>query len=729
MPPMQDLGMLKVNADDAAKMSRRGGGGGGICGDVLGSIASTRGPVKLWDVASIGDASAVRRIGAHAGAAAAREPAGDVMKLAGIATKNGHLAALQAIADIAGPMCMYDPLSEAGESVVHVACRHGHIHILDYLATLRDPPADFTSADYNGRTPARDASASGRSEVLLWLHRHGQDISGQSCRLSSTLAHEAASRGHPHVLRLCKELGAETAGPLDALDDDGRCPLDLVINASQRGANAASYAECERVLSGRDTCGSLPEAVARVSGMLLRREIEIFPRPAGGDTGEHLLRHSVLGGVPDAAKLAALAYFTCDKGVARAAGALLGVAAGDALGAPVEFVDVVDYDGSDAAKAFDIKTGRYGGTPANQFRLKPGQWTDDTSMALCVADSLLVCGCYDGADVRQRFYAWFFGAYNTPFANDPKRTWREGMPQDPQDPEEFYFFHRGAIGCGGNMAKNLDALAECSVGQRPPARYEAYDGQEDAGNAPLLRVAALPIFLRSRPLEEMLAAARESSYATHPGAVAAECCAFLAFTVREALLRRADSGEGALTMRAFLDGAATAYALRLDGDLADAGLSLPDRSARELLRRLLRSPSAAPPPSDAAWQSLELAWSWRVERTMWRRTLANRGERYNGHPVSAVYVGSYAPDGLAVALWACYHAASLDAALERAVGLCGDADSNGAIAGVLAGAFYGIQDLSPRVAAEIQRWDGGGDIALRGVLLWYLGETGGDIHV
>ena len=38
--------------------------------------------------------------------------------------------------------------------------------------------------------------------------------------------------------------------------------------------------------------------------------------------------------------------------------------------------------------------------PLNKFKLDAGQWTDDTSMALCLADSLLKCGALDGSDVR-----------------------------------------------------------------------------------------------------------------------------------------------------------------------------------------------------------------------------------------------------------------------------------------------------------------------------------------
>lgn len=48
-------------------------------------------------------------------------------------------------------------------------------------------------------------------------------------------------------------------------------------------------------------------------------------------------------------------------------------------------------------------TGMTGGGP---FGLEPGQWTDDTSMALCLADSLLSCGGFDPEDQMTRFVRW-----------------------------------------------------------------------------------------------------------------------------------------------------------------------------------------------------------------------------------------------------------------------------------------------------------------------------------
>ena len=87
--------------------------------------------------------------------------------------------------------------------------------------------------------------------------------------------------------------------------------------------------------------------------------------------------------------------------LSRARGALMGLAVGDAVGTTNEFK---------VAGTFKPITDMVGGGP---FLLKPGQWTDDTSMALCIADSLLAMGHYDSFDVMERYQRWFSKGYRS----------------------------------------------------------------------------------------------------------------------------------------------------------------------------------------------------------------------------------------------------------------------------------------------------------------------------
>lgn len=118
----------------------------------------------------------------------------------------------------------------------------------------------------------------------------------------------------------------------------------------------------------------------------------------------------------------------------RAIGALVGLACGDAVGTTLEFKRPGTF-----APIDDM----VGGGP---FLLKPGEWTDDTSMALCLAESLLDRGDHDPADQMRRYVLWSREGYlssngrcfdigNTVSAQ-LRRFERTGEPIDPVPDEE-----------------------------------------------------------------------------------------------------------------------------------------------------------------------------------------------------------------------------------------------------------------------------------------------------
>ena len=79
----------------------------------------------------------------------------------------------------------------------------------------------------------------------------------------------------------------------------------------------------------------------------------------------------------------------------RYRGCLLGLAVGDAIGSSLEF----NYPG-----CFEPITDMIGGGP---FNLNPCEWTDDTSMALCLAESLITKKEFDSVDQLERYVMWF----------------------------------------------------------------------------------------------------------------------------------------------------------------------------------------------------------------------------------------------------------------------------------------------------------------------------------
>ncbi|MGI6374973.1 MAG: ADP-ribosylglycohydrolase family protein [Anaerolineae bacterium] len=172
----------------------------------------------------------------------------------------------------------------------------------------------------------------------------------------------------------------------------------------------------------------------------------------------------------------------------RARGALLGLAAGDALGAAVEFTPGPHH-----------LTDMVGGGP---FGLWPGEWTDDTSMALCLASSLVELGRFDPADQMERYLRW----------------WREG-----------YMSSNGlCFDIGNTVATALRRYQESG---------EPYAGSTDpfsAGNGSLMRLAPVPLFFHD-DAEAAIEHAALSSRTTHAAQAAVDACRYYAGLIWGAL--------------------------------------------------------------------------------------------------------------------------------------------------------------------------------------------------
>ena len=133
-----------------------------------------------------------------------------------------------------------------------------------------------------------------------------------------------------------------------------------------------------------------------------------------------------------------------------------------------------------------------GGGPS---RLEPGQWTDDTSMALCLARSLIEQEGFDPADQMQRYVRW----------------WREG-----------YMSSTGRCFDIGNTVS--DALSRFERDANP------YAGSTDpyaAGNGSLMRLAPVPMYYRADPAVAIRKAA-DSSRTTHGARAAVDACRYFA---------------------------------------------------------------------------------------------------------------------------------------------------------------------------------------------------------
>lgn len=164
-------------------------------------------------------------------------------------------------------------------------------------------------------------------------------------------------------------------------------------------------------------------------------------------------------------------------------GSLLGLAIGDALGTSLEFSEPGN---------FTPITDMIGGGP---FELAPGQWTDDTSMALCLAESLITCQDFNLTDQLDRYLKWY----------------KEGYLSSKD--------HCFDIG-------NTTRLALLNY-QKTKNPYSGSTHPRSAGNGSLMRLCPVALFYSQSP-DEAIEKAGESSKTTHGATTAIDACRYFA---------------------------------------------------------------------------------------------------------------------------------------------------------------------------------------------------------
>ncbi|MES2102949.1 MAG: ADP-ribosylglycohydrolase family protein [Pseudomonadota bacterium] len=268
----------------------------------------------------------------------------------------------------------------------------------------------------------------------------------------------------------------------------------------------------------------------------------------------------------------------------RYLGAMLGLACGDAVGTSVEF---------SPRGSFKPVTDMTGGGP---FGLKPGQWTDDTSMALCLAESLLTKGEFNPRDQMGRYNNW----------------WNWGYLSSTGD-------------CFDIGATVHDALLKFEMSDTP---YCGSTDPQTAGNGSLMRLA--PVVLFAYPdIAAAVNYAADSSRTTHGATEAVESCQLFAAILCEVL-----KGVG----------------------------------KNSLMDAILYSPTEP--------KLVEIAKG---------NFISKKEQDIKG--------SGYSVESLEAALWCFFNTQTYESAILKAANLGDDADTTSAIAGQIAGAYYGASQI------------------------------------
>lgn len=169
--------------------------------------------------------------------------------------------------------------------------------------------------------------------------------------------------------------------------------------------------------------------------------------------------------------------------VDRYRGSMLGLATGDALGMPIEF----SFD-----ENFTPVTDMIG---SKDYGLQPGEWTDDTSMALCLAASIIETGKFTPQDQMQRYLRWYKTGYMSSNGTcfDIGNTTEIALNKFEKTNEPF---------CGSTETNK-------------------------AGNGSIMRLAPVPLAFAAKP-KIAITNAVESSLTTHGAIEAIDACRYLA---------------------------------------------------------------------------------------------------------------------------------------------------------------------------------------------------------
>ncbi|CAF1272162.1 unnamed protein product [Rotaria sordida] len=209
--------------------------------------------------------------------------------------------------------------------------------------------------------------------------------------------------------------------------------------------------------------------------------------------------------------------------LSRIQGSLVGLAIGDALGAPVEFRPNSFLLHNPVSDMQD------GGT----WGLQAGQWTDDASMALCLAASLISKGSFDGYDQLLRYKGWHRKGYmsSTGTCFDIGAATRQAI-------NEFENRQRQSAQI---LQKKLgiiipDDSLDKQIGEKlSQVNFNVECGTKNAaGNGPLMRLAPIPLFYY-RSESDAIQNAANSVKLTHGDKKAIDTCQFYSALIWNAI--------------------------------------------------------------------------------------------------------------------------------------------------------------------------------------------------
>ena len=297
---------------------------------------------------------------------------------------------------------------------------------------------------------------------------------------------------------------------------------------------------------------------------------------------------------------------------------LMGLAVGDALGLPAQFLERNVLKEKPVTEML----------PSDLYRMPAGAWSDDTSMAIAMLDSIRTLGYVDPEDVMKRFVRWLWFDEYTPTGE----TFDEGNT------------------CSAAIKRYMEEQNTETCGKT---------GEHANGNGSLMRTLPVCLYYAEKvrenasALPDAIVDIHKLSALTHNHLRACMACGLYFFCVYEIIY-----GEGVL------------------GDRLQKGL-------------------------DKGFAYYEADIANRVELSYYGR-LRDLKE-FKSLPENKIKSSGYVVDSLEASIWSLLNTDNYEQCMVVAVNLGDDSDTTAAIAGGVAGLYYGYESIPERWLAVLQR--------------------------
>lgn len=348
----------------------------------------------------------------------------------------------------------------------------------------------------------------------------------------------------------------------------------------------------------------------------------------------------------------------------KAIACFLGLIVGDSLGNITDGLPL-DYDRK-LISSFE----EYKEIP----RIPLGLFSDDSAMALCIAESFLEKKyVYDPVDMKHRFLLWWYEGLN---------NGKSLLKKDPMIYKAKMPFDLNSFGIGNTIWCSLLTFIK-NPNNPKVSSSDSFMPRSSDGNGSIMRLAPIAIAFNDN-FEAMTEISRDQSFLTHFGEEAAECCQLLANILSIIINDNSCDLTNFDKKKVFLAQICQKAALQANLTL-DSVISLAYSKQEEEWTE-----------DDHNKNEEDRNWNWMAEDFTYSKT---RNEN------NTTCIGAYCMDCLAMALHVTFFSRNFKEAILKSVNMGGDADTLAAVVGQINGCLYGIDDYMLGQYQTVRKWD------------------------